>query len=70
MSKELLNLFSEQEKQEIWLQVLRDTCGCSPGYDGNMPCDNGMLCDRCSAKSVQEEYHRRLRKELAIGGGN
>jgi hypothetical protein len=53
-------------KHEIWLQVLKDTCGCSPGYGGNMPCDNGVLCDRCLAESVQEEYHRRLCKELAI----
>lgn len=52
-------------KHEIWLQVLKDTCGCSPGYGGNMPCDNGVLCDRCSAKSVQEEFHRRLCKEEA-----
>ena len=55
-------------KQKIWLQVLRDTCGCYPGYGGNMPCDNGMICDRCSAKWVQEEYNRRLCKELAITG--
>jgi len=53
-------------KHEIWLQVLKDTCGCSPGYGGNMPCDNGMICDKCLDESVQEEYHRRLCKELAI----
>ena len=49
-------------KHEIWLQVLKDTCGCSPGYGGNMPCDNGVLCDKCLDESVQEEYHRRLCK--------
>lgn len=51
-------------KHEIWLQVLKDTCGCSPGYGGNMPCDNGVLCDKCLDESVQEEFHRRLRKEI------
>ena len=52
---------SEKEKK-VWLEVLNDLC-CKPNeVTGNRPCDNGVLCDTCSALSVQEEYERRLKE--------
>lgn len=52
-----------KDKQAIWTSVLKDCCKCYPDYNGNMPCDNGRVCDKCSADWVQKEYIRRLNEE-------
>ena len=51
-----------KSKQDIWLKVLSEYCGCKPSYGGNMPCDNGLVCDRCMTEEVQKIYRKQLKK--------
>lgn len=51
-----------KSKQEVWLKVLSEYCGCNPSYGGNMPCDNGVVCDRCMTEEVQKIYREQLKK--------
>jgi hypothetical protein len=53
-----------KDKQAIWDEVLKDCCKCYPDAVGNSPCDNGCLCDKCSADWVQQEYIRRMNEEV------
>ena len=45
---------------KLWLETLRECCHCVPDAAGNMPCDNGMLCDRCYAPDVSAVYAAKL----------
>ena len=40
--------------------------GCRPSCFGNMPCDNGKLCDNCNSdyfqKAVEDEYSRLIKR--------
>lgn len=40
--------------------------GCRPSCFGNMPCDNGRLCDKCSSdlfrKAVEDEYSKLIKR--------
>lgn len=47
-------------KRAVWISVLKDLCYCTPDYQGNMPCDEGVECDKCSANWVLDEYYKRL----------
>ena len=51
-----------KSKQDVWLKVLSEYCGCKPSYNGNMPCDNGLVCDRCMTEEVQKIYRKQLKK--------
>lgn len=46
--------------------VRRTVFGCHADSNGNYPCDNGTMCDRCSADDfnamVNDEYARLIRK--------
>lgn len=39
-----------------WVQFLKEKGICNEDRWGNMPCDNGKLCDTCHDYEVQEEY--------------
>jgi len=40
-----------------WSKFLRIKGICSSNeYTGNHPCDNGVLCDRCHNKDIQDEF--------------
>lgn len=59
--KGMITMRSEKE-MTVWGEVLNDLC-CKPNeVTGNRPCDNGVLCDRCTALDVQEEYERRIKE--------
>lgn len=32
------------------------TLGCYPDANGNMPCENGVVCDRCITREAMEEW--------------
>ena len=49
-------------KQQIWDKLLRERCHCYPDAVGNMPCDNGAICDRCSSDEIDQEYKRLLKE--------
>ena len=55
--------------KKLWLETLRDYCHCVPDAVGNMPCDNGMLCDRCCEPDVFAVYSAKVeaaeRKQLS-----
>lgn len=34
-------------------QFLATYCGCYADEEGNRPCDNGSLCDKCMTKEAQ-----------------
>jgi len=54
---------SNSSAQQIWEQVLADTCDChAEPITGNRLCDNGSPCTRCSADWIDEEYKCRLAK--------
>lgn len=40
--------------------------GCRPDCFGNMPCDKGRLCDKCSSdefqKAVEDEYSQLIKR--------
>lgn len=46
-----------------WVEFLAEIGFCTPNYlTENMPCDDGAVCDRCSADWVQEDYQAWLEK--------
>lgn len=45
---------------KLWLETLREYCHCVPDAAGNMPCDNGLLCDRCCDTDVSAVYTAKL----------
>ena len=36
-----------------WDDYLKKAYNCHPDCNGNRPCDNGMLCDRCHDEAGQ-----------------
>ena len=51
---------STEKAINAWDAVLREFCGCYPDAEGNRPCDNGALCDRCMTEEIQKIYKKRL----------
>lgn len=49
-----------EPNNKVWLETLKNYCHCVPDEVGNMPCDNGALCDRCSQPDVIEVYETNL----------
>lgn len=41
-----------------YVQFLAQYCGCHDDDNGNRPCDNGCLCDKCMTKEVQEIWEK------------
>ena len=54
MNKKLIN---------AWEEFLNTECGCYVDENGNRPCDNGALCDRCS----DEKINKFFREKIGIG---
>lgn len=48
---------------DTWEEFLRTEFGCYADENGNCPCDNGILCDRCSDEKTYENF----RKKIGIG---
>ena len=46
--------------KKLWLETLRECCHCMPDAAGNMPCDNGAICDRCCSPDVEAVYAAKL----------
>lgn len=44
----------------LWLETIKEMHGCTPDVHGNMPCDNGAACDKCSSRATEDAYHRKL----------
>lgn len=44
----------------IWLATIEDLHGCTPDMYGNMPCDNGVVCDRCYSKETEQAFQARI----------
>ena len=48
---------------EAWDEFLNVEFGCYEDENGNRPCDNGALCDRCS----DEKLYKNFCKKIEIG---
>ena len=46
--------------KKLWLETLRDYCHCVPDAVGNMPCDNGVPCNKCYGPDVSVMYAAKL----------
>ena len=46
--------------KKLWLETLREYCHCVPDAAGNMPCDNGAICDKCYGPDVIAVYNAKL----------
>ena len=48
---------------EAWDEFLSVEFGCYADKNGNRPCDNGALCDRCS----DEKFYKFFREKIRSG---
>ena len=48
---------------DTWDEFLNVEFGCYADKNGNRPCDNGALCDRCS----DEKIYKRFCEKIGIG---
>ena len=48
---------------KAWDEFLNTEFGCYADENGNRPCDNGALCDRCS----DEKINKFFREKIGIG---
>ena len=48
---------------DSWGKFLAEEYGCHPDQNGNYPCDNGGVCDRCCT----EEASQKFRKKIGLG---
>ena len=48
---------------DSWINFLMDELKCYADENGNRPCDNGAICDRCST----EEIYKKFRKKIGLG---
>lgn len=44
-------------------QFLYVYCGCYTDSNGNRPCDNGVLCDRCMREDAQKMW-KKIKEDL------
>ena len=52
-------------KNRLWLETIREVNGCVPNIYGNMPCDEGMECDRCSSRTTELVYQKKLMEHIS-----
>lgn len=52
--------------QEIWEEILNNTCDCYADEVGNRPCDYGFPCDACKAEWIQEIFKNKLAEKGLI----
>ncbi len=43
-------------KNVTYSEFLAIFCNCHPDAEGNRPCDNGCLCDKCMTAEAQEVW--------------
>ena len=41
-----------------YMAFLASYCGCCPDSQGNMPCDNGVTCNRCMTPEMQKAWEK------------
>ena len=46
---------------KAWDEFLNVEFGCYADENGNHPCDNGALCDRCSDEKTYEEFYKQIK---------
>lgn len=53
-------------KQLIWSDLLHRRHGCIADDVGNMPCDNGRLCDRCHNDAAMQTAYNALVRAIGL----
>lgn len=52
---------TNKDAMNLWIRMIGEYCHCYPDANGNMPCDNGVLCDTCVYdKDLQKAYREKL----------
>ena len=46
---------------KAWDEFLSVEFGCYTDENGNRPCDNGAVCDRCSDEKIYENFCKKNR---------
>lgn len=46
-----------------WVGFLEENNICHRDCEGNMPCDNGVVCDKCQADWVDKLWKENINKE-------
>ena len=50
------------EQPSLWVQFLGERFGCYPDSVGNMPCDNGRVCDKCHFADTEFQQFKKGRE--------
>ena len=50
------------EQPSLWVQFLGERFGCYPDSVGNMPCDNGRVCDKCHYADAEFQQFKKGRE--------
>lgn len=49
-------------KNDVWEKALKEYLHCYEDSNGNRPCDNGVVCDRCMSSDMQDIYENLLKE--------
>ena len=50
------------QQPSLWVRFLGERFGCYPDAVGNMPCDNGRVCDKCSFADAEFQQFKKGRE--------
>ena len=53
-----------------WVKYLESHDICFSDLDGNMPCDNGAICDKCQSEEIQRDYEAKENIREMKNSGN
>lgn len=56
---------TNNEMMNAYNKFLATYCDCYADSEGNRPCDNGALCDRCMTKEAQEIWNK-IKEEIIM----
>lgn len=45
---------------KAWDEFLNVEFGCYADENGNHPCDNGIVCDRCLDEKTYEKFYEKI----------
>ena len=45
---------------DSWGKFLAEEYNCRPDQNGNYPCDNGGMCDKCCTDEVSKKFLKKI----------
>ena len=61
---------TNNEIMDSWINFLMDELKCYADENGNRPCDNGAICDRCSTEEIYKDAVGNIVAELPASKEN